>query len=48
MFYLATAYAAFWAITFVLVFSISSRQKRLERELAALREVLANRESPME
>jgi uncharacterized membrane protein len=34
--YLATAYGVFWALTFVLVFSIWVRQRRLEREIAAL------------
>ncbi len=35
--YLVAAYAVFWALTFVLVFSIWARQRRLERELEALR-----------
>ena len=34
--YLAAAYAVFWALTFALVFSLSVRQRRLEREIAAL------------
>jgi CcmD family protein len=34
--YLLSAYAVFWALTFVLVFSIWARQRRLEREIAAL------------
>ena len=34
--YLVVAYAVFWALTFVLVFSIWARQRRLEREIAAL------------
>jgi CcmD family protein len=34
--YLVAAYAVFWALTFALVFSISVRQRRLEREVAAL------------
>ena len=34
--YLVAAYAVFWALTFVLVFSIWVRQRRLEREIAAL------------
>jgi len=36
MSYLAAAYAVFWLLTFVLVFSIWARQRRLEQELAAL------------
>ena len=34
--YLLAAYIVFWALTFVLVFSIWARQRRLEREIAAL------------
>ena len=34
--YLVAAYAVFWALTFVLVFSIWFRQRRLEQEIAAL------------
>lgn len=35
--YLVAAYAVFWGFTFVLVFSIWARQRRVEREIAALR-----------
>ena len=35
--FLVAAYAVFWAITFILVFSISARQKRLQQELEALK-----------
>jgi CcmD family protein len=38
--YLVAAYAVFWAFTFVLVFSTWVRQRRLEREIAALEERL--------
>lgn len=34
--YLVIAYGIFWGLTFVLVFSIWMRQRRLEREIAAL------------
>ena len=37
MSYLFAAYAVFWTLTFVFVFSISSRQKRLEKEIEALK-----------
>jgi CcmD family protein len=40
MSYLFTAYAVFWALTFVYVFTIASRQKRLENEIMALRQSL--------
>jgi hypothetical protein len=35
--YLVAAYAVFWGLTFALVFSIWARQRRLERELEALK-----------
>lgn len=34
--YLVAAYTVFWGLTFVLVVSIWTRQRRLEREIAAL------------
>lgn len=34
--YLLSAYIVFWVLPFVLVFSIWARQRRLEREIAAL------------
>jgi uncharacterized membrane protein len=34
--YLVAAYAVFWAVTFVLVFSIWVRQRRLQQEIANL------------
>jgi len=36
--YLVAAYAVFWAVTFILVFSISARQRKLQQELDALRQ----------
>jgi CcmD family protein len=42
--YLFAAYAVFWALTFVFVFSIASRQKRLEKEIEALRRALEREE----
>jgi len=42
--YLVAAYAVFWALTFVLVFSIWARQRRLEREIAALEARLVEQE----
>jgi CcmD family protein len=36
MVYLFAAYAVFWALTFVYVFTIASRQKRLEQEIDTL------------
>jgi CcmD family protein len=34
--YLFAGYAVFWAFTFAYVFTIASRQKRLDREIEAL------------
>jgi CcmD family protein len=34
--YLVAAYAVFWTLTFVLVFSMWARQRRLQREIADL------------
>ena len=42
--YLAAAYAVFWGLTFLYVFSIGSRQRRLQREVDALREMLKDTE----
>ena len=38
--YLTAAYAVFWALTFVLVFSIWFRQRQLDQKIAALQELL--------
>ncbi|HDN80592.1 MAG TPA: CcmD family protein [Chloroflexi bacterium] len=35
--YLFGAYAVFWLVTFLLVFSIERRQRELEKEVEALR-----------
>ena len=42
--YLFAAYAVFWALTFVLVFVVSSRQKRLQKKVEALRQAVKDRE----
>jgi len=46
MVYLFAAYAVFWAITFIFVFSIASRQKRLEKEIEALKRALDSDRNP--
>jgi hypothetical protein len=38
--YLLIAYGVFWALTFILVGSIWTRQRRLDREVTALRALL--------
>ena len=38
--YLIAAYAIFWAFTSVLVLSLWARQRRIERDIAALEERL--------
>jgi len=42
--YLLSAYTVFWVLTFALVFSIWARQRRLEREIAALADRLREEE----
>jgi len=42
--YLLAAYAVFWALTFMFVFRIASRQKRLEKEIKGLKKVLEREE----
>ena len=46
--YLVAAYAIFWALTFVLVFSIWNRQRRLERDMAALQARLDGKQDDTE
>jgi len=43
MTYLAAAYAVFWGVTFLYVFSIASRQRRLQREIDVLKETLRDK-----
>ena len=40
MTYLAAAYGVFWGLTFLYVFSIAYRQRRLQQEICALQETL--------
>ncbi|MCD6553279.1 MAG: CcmD family protein [Anaerolineae bacterium] len=42
--YLFAAYSVFWALTFIFVFSIASRQKKLEKEIEALKKALEGEE----
>ncbi|NLE77252.1 MAG: hypothetical protein GX605_10945 [Chloroflexi bacterium] len=44
MTYMVAAYAVFWLITFALVFAIYHRQQGLQRQVAALRRTLDERE----
>ena len=38
--YLFAAYSVFWALTFIFVLSIASKQKKLEKEIEALKKAL--------
>jgi hypothetical protein len=38
--HLVAAYAVFWAFTFIFVLSLWARQRRIERDIAALEERL--------
>jgi len=42
--YLAGAFAVAWIFTFVYVFSLVRRQRRLEQDIAVLRELLEDRQ----
>lgn len=44
MTYLAAAYAVFWLLTFVLVFSMFQRQRNLSRQVEDLRRAWEERE----
>jgi hypothetical protein len=46
MSYLVAAYAVLWAISFVLVFSMVWRQRRIQSELQALRLLVEDDASP--
>jgi CcmD family protein len=41
--YLAAAYAVFWGLTFVYVFSIANRQRNLAREIETLKGALGGK-----
>jgi hypothetical protein len=48
MTYLVAAYMVFWAISFGLVFSMVIRQRKLEADLRAMREMVDGEASPKE
>jgi len=39
MIYLAAGYAIFWVVSFVLIYSMVSRQRTLHRELEMLKQI---------
>ena len=41
--YLAAAYAVFWGLTFVYVFSIANRQRNLVREIETLKRAIGSK-----
>ncbi|HJW84506.1 MAG TPA: CcmD family protein [Anaerolineae bacterium] len=43
--FLIPAYVIFWLLTFVYVFSIRSRQRNLERDIDALKQVMEKRQA---
>ena len=43
--YLVAAYAVFWAFTFVFVLSLWTRQRRIERDITALKDQLERSQS---
>ncbi len=40
LFYLMLAYAFFWLLSFIFIFSIYSRQKKLDEELASIKQLM--------
>jgi hypothetical protein len=47
MIYLVAGYAVFWVVSFVLIYSISSRQRNLEKSVAMLEQLVQqNIDSP--
>lgn len=44
MVYLVAAYIVFWAVTFIYVFSIASRQKRLQKDIESIRSAIEGRD----
>ena len=46
--YLVAAYAVFWGLTFVYVFSIANRQRSLAREIEALKRALGKSKAQSE
>ena len=40
MIFLAAGYAVFWIVTFVFVFSLVSRQRKLQQEVATLEQLI--------
>ena len=37
--YLVAGYAVFWAVTFILVFSMASRQRKIQKDLEMLKQL---------
>ena len=48
MTYMIAAYAVFWILTFVFVYSIFSRQRSLRRELEMMEQLLENQKQSQE
>ncbi len=44
MTFMIAAYAVFWILTFVFIFSIFSRQRSLQRELEVIEQLLESQE----
>jgi len=45
--YLFAAYAVFWGLTFLFVLNLTSRLRRLEREIEALRQALESEQQEL-
>jgi CcmD family protein len=42
MIYLAAAYAVFWVVTFVFIYSLVSRQRNIQKDLKILEQMIQN------
>ncbi|MBN1217843.1 MAG: CcmD family protein [Anaerolineae bacterium] len=42
MIYLVAGYAVFWLVSFVLIFSMVNRQRKLEKEMTTLKQLVQN------
>jgi len=42
LFYLMLAYAFFWLLSFIFIFSIYNRQRKLDEELTVIRQLMDN------
>lgn len=47
MLYLAAAYAVFWLVTFIFIYTIVNRQQKLQKELEILEQLAQDESAPL-